>query len=357
MLRIVGAALLTAALLIPSMACTSPQALDGLVIMLPPSTPDNINVNPIILQRPSAPRLKFRWTWEKDGELQWEEGPSSEIFQLWNFQTRPGEEWTITVTPLSGLAEGPTATASTMITDAGPDTDNDLDGWTENAGDCDDTDARLFPFSDNDQDGFEGCPNPFGNGQATDCDDFDRFTHPEVLVDDDAREGVDNDCDGMVDEDAHDPGDFAIVEVLARPTEADGGWIEIVNLSDKAIELGAWSLLGLEEEGVVPNARLEVGARGLLCTDPSVLDVDCLNSSDLDFPLDNAYLQFVASEPIAHVQLDELPSEEGASVQLSADVIMGSAAMDAPESWCLASVSWTTDGDLGSPGQANEVCP
>ena len=357
MLRTAGAALLTAALLLPALACTDPQGLDGLVIMLPPSTPDNVNVNPIILQRPSAARLNFKWVWERDGEQYAEFGPSKELFPLWNFETFPGEEWTLTVTPVSALVEGPASTASTVIADAGRDSDNDRDGWTENSGDCDDTDALLFPFADNDNDGFEGCVNPFGfDDRPVDCDDFDRFTHPDVFVDDAARLG-DNDCDGMIDEDAHGPGSLAVVEVLSDPSDGtDAGWIEIVNLSGDPIELGGWTIQGFDAVGVVPTARLEPGERGLLCTDPEAVALDCLNTDELDFPLDDAYLRLLASDIIAHVQLGELPAAAGASTQLSADVVMGSAAMDDPLSWCVATVAW--DGvDLGSPGASNEVCP
>ena len=358
MTRFAGTTLLVAALLIPTVGCTDPQSLDGLVIMLPPSTPDNINVTPIILQRPSAPRLKFEWTWERDGAEYASFGPDSELFPLWNFETFPGEEWTLTVTPISGLQEGPVATAVTTITDAGPDTDNDQDGWTENAGDCDDTDSRLFPFSDNDNDGFEGCPNPFGfDGNETDCDDFDRFTHPGVLVDDAARLDEDNDCDGMIDEDAVGPGDLAIVEVLAQPTDADAGWIELINLSGQPVELGRWTIAGPDVTGVVPQARIDNGERGLLCTDPAAVpELTCLNTAELDFPLANDYLRLMASDVIAHIQLDDLPAAAGASTQLSADVIMGSEAMDDVASWCLSTVDWS-GGDLGSPGAANEVCP
>lgn len=358
MLRIACAGLLAVALVLPTAGCTDPQGLDGLVIMLPPTTPDNLSVTPIILQRPSANRLKFSWVWERDGEFYAEYGPEKEMWALSPFETFPGEEWTITVTPVSGLLEGPPATASTTVSDAGRDSDNDLDGWTENAGDCDDTDARIFPFADNDSDGFPACANPFGfDGTLPDCDDFDSFTNPGVFNDDTAREGEDNDCDGMIDEDAHESGDIAIVEVLSRPTEQDAGWIELVSLSDLPIELGGWSIVGLDATGVVPDARLEPGARAVLCTDPdAVTDVTCLNENELDFPLDDGLIELVGGAVVAVLPLAELPVGNGRSTQLSASVITGSDAMSEPASWCIATVSWD-DGDMGSPGQPNEVCP
>ena len=358
MLRTACVGLLVAAFLVPTAGCTDPQALDGLVIMLPPTTPDNVNVSPIILQRPSAARLKFTWVWERDGVLYSESDKNDEIFPLSAFETFPDEEWTITVTPVAGLEEGPSATATTTVSDAGRDSDNDRDGWTENAGDCDDTDPRLFPFSDNDSDGFDGCANPFGfDGRDPDCDDYDRFTNPGVFIDDTAREDEDNDCDGMIDEDAHDAGDIAIVEVLSDPTEQDAGWIELVSLSDLPIELGGWTIAGLDVTGVVPDARLEPGERTLLCNDPdAVPDLECLNANELDFPLSDGLIQLLTHDVIASVALSELPTDEGTSTQLSASVIIGSDAMSEPDNWCLATETWD-DGDRGSPGQPNEVYP
>ncbi len=132
------------------------------------------------------------------------------------------------------------------------DVDNDGDGITENSGDCDDTDASVFPGAsevindgidqncdgedlvDADEDGFvadsdcddsdasvyPGADEVINDGIDQDCDgedlvdaDEDGFVAAEDCDDDNAMvypgaeevcDGVDNDCDGGVDNEATD---------------------------------------------------------------------------------------------------------------------------------------------------------
>ncbi|MDR4505557.1 MAG: FecR domain-containing protein [Candidatus Scalindua sp.] len=86
-------------------------------------------------------------------------------------------------------------------------TDDDADGYTENQGDCNDTDASINPGNseipyngknddcnlltpDDDLDGD-------GYGKATDCDDNDLNVNPGAP---ELCDGKDNDCDGLTDE-------------------------------------------------------------------------------------------------------------------------------------------------------------
>ena len=82
-------------------------------------------------------------------------------------------------------------------------------GWSEQADDCDDGDARFYPgapeddcadpsdyncdgsvgLDDLDQDGFTAC---------NDCDDTDPAVNPGVETD--LADGVDTDCDGVIDD-------------------------------------------------------------------------------------------------------------------------------------------------------------
>ena len=108
--------------------------------------------------------------------------------------------------------------------------DNDADGFSENQGDCDDAEPRVFPdnpevcdgldnncdgfvdegeapawFLDADSDGYGGdtwvlsCTQPGGYvPTAGDCDESDPQVNPEGV--EEGCDGVDDDCDGEVDE-------------------------------------------------------------------------------------------------------------------------------------------------------------
>ncbi len=97
------------------------------------------------------------------------------------------------------------------VNNAGYNTDDDGDGYSEAQGDCDDTKKEVNPKAkeictdgidnncngskdlfeaDQDKDGFGPC-----NG---DCDDTNKFIHPSAT---EVPDGVDNNCDGYIDDD------------------------------------------------------------------------------------------------------------------------------------------------------------
>ena len=130
------------------------------------------------------------------------------------------------------LVDNDTDVEDTDVEDTGlePSSDLDEDGFSEDAGDCDDEDAAIHPAAvelcdgiDNDCDGDidEGVTSTFyvdsdGDGygdlsdtaelcdlasgfseDAEDCDDADAEIHPAA---DESCDGLDNDCDGDIDE-------------------------------------------------------------------------------------------------------------------------------------------------------------
>ena len=97
--------------------------------------------------------------------------------------------------------------AAAAVAAYAPPVDNDGDGFTHVDGDCDDSDATVYPGAteicddgiDQDCDGTdEACPAPDNDGDGydenEDCDDFDATVYPgapEICED-----GIDQDCDG-----------------------------------------------------------------------------------------------------------------------------------------------------------------
>ncbi len=109
--------------------------------------------------------------------------------------------------------DGFTATATAYFeVIPGTAVDDDGDGWTENQGDCDDTDSSVHPTApevlndvDDDCDGTvdEGTVGYDDDGDGWteldgDCDDTDGRTYPGAT---EQCDGADNDCDEDVDED------------------------------------------------------------------------------------------------------------------------------------------------------------
>jgi len=104
--------------------------------------------------------------------------------------------------------DGTADSSEEVCTDA---IDDDLDGYSENDGDCDDSDPEVYPGAeevndtfDNDCDGQvdEGLPGTDDDGDGLsendgDCDDSDSEVYPDAV---EVCDTVDNDCDRLVDE-------------------------------------------------------------------------------------------------------------------------------------------------------------
>ena len=127
-----------------------------------------------------------------------------------------------------------------------PTDDDDNDGYTEEQGDCDDTDANEFPgqnwYIDADGDGYlsssvVACERPAngrlsselsGNTNEIDCDDTDASISPgkyEI-----GHDGIDNNCDGEID------GFAGIYTVTESAYWNSGGYIGDWNYTTRLIE-------------------------------------------------------------------------------------------------------------------------
>ena len=90
------------------------------------------------------------------------------------------------------------------------DIDDDGDGYTENEGDCDDTDGTIspgnteIPYDGKDNDCEEDTVDDDLDGDGfehdVDCEDLDPLIHPNAI--DNSCDGIDDNCDGQTDEGA-----------------------------------------------------------------------------------------------------------------------------------------------------------
>ncbi len=162
-------------------------------------------------------------------------------------------------------------------------------------------------------------------------------------------------------------GEVVITEVLYDPfcvADTAGEWFEIINASDRPLELGGWSVSDAGNDAdSLPELSLAVGATLVICRNPDpALNGGVHCDASLPFSLTNG-----ADEILIHdgtgMLIDGLvydtdgafPSHAGASMQLSAG--LDHEANDSGFNWCISLTTVPEGcGDLGSPGLANAIC-
>ncbi|PHI19901.1 hypothetical protein CEQ90_10135 [Lewinellaceae bacterium SD302] len=161
-------------------------------------------------------------------------------------------------------------------------------------------------------------------------------------------------------------GDLVITEIMQNPSavaDGSGEWIELYNAGDEVVNLIGFILSdnGIDEHVINQNVLVQPGEYVVLgnnddmATNGGVM-VDYEYS---DFFLSNGDDEVIISCPSAEIDRVEydggtdFPDPNGASMQLSSDNL-GDDNNDGAN-WC-ASVAAYGDGDLGTPGAANESC-
>lgn len=269
--------------------------------------------------------------------------------------------------------------------------DSDGDGYSTEQGDCDDTDPTRFPgqteipynnvdedcdgvdIRDLDGDGFEAV-----DVGGRDCNDTAPRMYPGAPEQDN---GLDDDCDGLFDETFVQIGDLIFTELLYDPdavADRQGEFIELHNLSLRAIDLRGWTLsnsagqihritVGADPLLIAPEARFllalsaDMSLNGGLNPDYVYANVTLANASDyLSLAVDGLEIDGVGygaalgfEDPVgASLQLTPTclePAQEAATLN------------DSSTCWCASRTPWLSNGgvdrDLGSPGEANAACP
>jgi hypothetical protein len=217
--------------------------------------------------------------------------------------------------------------------------DDDEDGWSVGAGDCNDGDLTVYP----------GAPDLSADGIDQDCDGYD---------------GVPPGVATLL------AGDLVITELMPDPAaaaDATGEWFEVLNAAGADVNLDGLEVADSAGTFTVSGATLlAAGARAVFATsgDPAVnggltVDVDYAGAISLSNDADSLTL----SHSGGAVVLDSVTYDggvtwpDGAGTSLSLDPASEDATTnDLGAAWCEGASAYG-DGDLGTPGLPNDVCP
>ncbi|MFH1467103.1 MAG: MopE-related protein [Pseudomonadota bacterium] len=199
-----------------------------------------------------------------------------------------------------------------------------------------------------------------------DCDDGDAGINPGA--DDIPLDGIDQDCSGddaLPSPEDLLPGDLVITEVMADPDAVDdryGEWFEIYNASGEIVDLmgllvydatselfEVTASVVVEAEGVAVFARsADSGVNGGVTVDYAFSGMVLANNGDA-IVLDNG------TEALDEVLWDDTwPGGTGVAMALD-PASWDAVSNDDASAWCFATQAYG-DGDLGTPGTANDTC-
>ena len=295
-----------------------------------------------------------------------------------------GANWCEATTPYGDGDSGTPGAANDSCGPVGP-VDGDLDGYTDDV-DCDDTDPDVNPGAvevpgnevDEDCDGVIEPAPPVdedldGFTDDVDCDDTDPDVYPGAI---EVLNGVDDDCNDIVDDlpagalSVEDLviGELVVTEIMQNPaavSDGDGEWIEIYNASGVDVDLDGLEVSDLGSDSFVVDTSIVVaaGEYAVLAKNADAatnggLPVDfeygsgmTLGNSDDEVVLSNST---TVLDTVAYDGGPAFPDPSGASMNLDPGAT-DELANDDGANWCEASNSYG-DGDLGTPGAANDGC-
>ncbi|WP_370003236.1 lamin tail domain-containing protein, partial [Winogradskyella sp.] len=179
---------------------------------------------------------------------------------------------------------------------------------------------------------------------------------------------------------AQNPGDLVITEIMKDPTaviDDNGEWFELHNTTASDIDIDGWTLkddgtnnyiidstidpvTGTGGVTVVPAGGYLVLGRSLdiMVNGGAPIDYAYQNNFNMGNGADEVVLVTPGSVEISRVNYDggpNFPDVAGVSMQLN-PTFLNEIDNDNGGNWCLSMSSYG-DGDLGTPGLPNEVCP
>ncbi len=225
------------------------------------------------------------------------------------------------------------------------------------------TPVPLYGRAAGDQDGDGSAAIAAGGG---DCDDTD----PQVLdqAEEQRQDLVDDDCDGLVDEDFLAAGDVVVTEFMARPVSAPGTtgeWFEVTNTTLQDIDLYGWTLADDAGEALTITGHVVVPGEGRVVLGASTTPAEN-GSTPVDYAYDRGAFTLADVEDAIYLYAGDLLVADaawsadwtlwdGRSMELDREFI------DLPHArqrayWCPGNQAYG-DGDMGTPGARNKLCP
>ena len=252
-----------------------------------------------------------------------------------NTDTADTQDTEDTSTPDTADTEETGDTQDTSV----PVQDADGDGWTRDAGDCDDNDPSVYP----------GAEEIIGDGIDQDCDGFDSQNDFKPM----SQVGT---------------GELIITELMKNPSAVDdelGEWIEIFNNSNDDVNLDGLTVKDADDDEfkiggeviVLSREHVVLGLNGDIATNGGV-EVDYIYS---DFTLSNGgdevflFYNNLLIDQVVYDNGNDFPSPTGKSMSLDVNKYDFDD-NDSGTNWC-AGIATFGDGDYGSPGEMNPECP